>query len=117
MKTKTKIILIFIGSLAFAIAATLPIGNWYFTAMTAIVFTIFYAIKNMWLPSNSPEGSMDIWDILSGALTGIAMAGSQLLAEFATGAELTPRVFWFTIAGAIITYFTKTIPSGQRLEK
>lgn len=114
MKTKLKIALMFIGSLMFAAAATFPMGNWYFTAMTIVVFTIGYAIKNHWLPSTSPEGTMDFWDVLSGALTGIMMAGSELLAAYATGAELTPRIFWFTIAGAITTYFTKTIPTGMK---
>lgn len=114
MNTKLKIALMFVGSLCFTMAATLPMQNWYFTAMTVVVFTIGYALKNHWLPSTSPEGTMNFWDVVSGVLTGLMMAGSELLAAYATGAELTARIFWMTVAGAIMTYFTKTIPAGMK---
>lgn len=116
MKAKTKSILMFIGALLFAIAGTLPVWDIWFSACVAVVFTGGYAIKNKWLPSNSPEGELNGRDIVSGLFLAIVMALSNLVAGYVTGTHLTGQIFAITISGAVVQYITKTISTGTKLE-
>lgn len=104
----------FIGSLVATVAVTIPLNNIWFSICTTVVFTIGYALKNAWIPSNSPEGKIGTWDVISGVLIAVMMAASELIAQYVTGVHLTAQMFWVAISGALVTYFAKTIPQGSR---
>jgi ABC-type uncharacterized transport system permease subunit len=106
----------FIGALLFAVVGTLPVWNLWFSIIVAVVFTGGYAIKNKWLPSNSPEGELNGRDIVSGLFLAIVMGLSDLVASSITGEPLTGKMVAITISGIIVQYFTKTISTGTKLE-
>ena len=84
-------------------------------ALMTLAFAGTYAIKNFFMPSDSPEGSVFWKDIVSGAVIALCMALSNLAGTLIPGVEFSWPVFWTTVIGAVVGYFTKTLAQGQKV--
>lgn len=83
--------------------------NFAYMAIATTGFTVVYVVKNWAMPSVSVVG-IDLKDMLSGVILAVGMGLSSYAAQILTiGFEW--QTLWISICGAVIGYFSKTIPS------
>jgi len=112
MKPSLKIFFMaVIGAMITTISTLATFNVWYVVLVTG-AFALEYAVKNYFFPSNSPEGQVYWKDLLSGLFLAVCMALNVLGANLLTGTEFSAAVLWTTVIGAIVGYFTKTVPQG-----
>ncbi len=114
MKPSLKVFIMSVIGFLVATISTLSDFNAAYVAIVTVVFAATYWLKNYFMPSDSGEGVANWKDILSGVIIAVCMALSNLAATILTGADLSVQILWTTVVGAVIGYFTKTIPQGEK---
>lgn len=117
MKSSLKVFIMSVIGFLVTTLSTLEDFNFWYVVITTVVFASGYAVKNYLMPSDSAEGVVNWKNILSGLIIAVNMALSNLAAILLTGSEFSFHVFWITVVGAVVGYFTKTIPQGEQLKK
>ena len=114
MKTFWKgLIMAIVGFLASTIS-DIEVINWAYVLITTIGFTAIYFGKNYWMPSTSEGGSVNGRDIWSGLLIAVGMAISSFAASIITTGMVDWKALIISTIGAVVGYFTKTIPSKAK---
>jgi hypothetical protein len=114
MNRTLKVFLMAVASFVITTIATLATFNVWYVVLVTGAFALEYAVKNYWFPSNSPEGQLYWKDILSGLVLAVCAGLNVLGANLLTGTEFSAALLWSTVVGAIVIYFTKTIPQGAK---
>ena len=78
-------------------------------------FTVIYLGKNWFLPSLSDKMGVDLRDMISGAIVAVGMAISSFAASILTTGTVDWKALAIAVVGAVIGYFTKTVPSGKKV--
>ncbi len=114
MGSKLKVFLMAVIGFLITTVSTLDAFNIWYVVLVTVAFAGTYAVKNYFLPSDSAEGAVKWKDILSGLIIAVCMAISNLAATLITGIDFSAQVLWITVIGAVVGYFTKTIPQGVK---
>lgn len=114
MKPSLKVFIMSVIGFVVTTVSMLEAFSFPYVAIVTMVFAVSYWLKNYFMPSDSGEGVANWKDILSGIIIAVNMALSNLAATLLTGTEFSMQVLWVTIAGAVIGYFTKTVPQGAK---
>jgi hypothetical protein len=85
-----------------------------YVVLVTVIYTGQYAVKNWLMPSISDKLSIDIRDIVSGALSALFMGISVYAASLLTEVEFTWLALWKAVSIAVVGYFTKTVPSAKK---
>ena len=114
MKPSLKVFLMAVFGFLITTVSTLQQFNAWYVVIVTVCFAGEYALKNYFLPSTSPEGTLFWQDIISGLVLAVLMGFNNLAASLLTGVALSWAVVWSTVSGAVVGYFTKTVASGQK---
>jgi hypothetical protein len=114
MKPTWKVFLMAVIGFLVTTVSVLQDFNFWYVALVTVAFAGEYALKNYLFPSTSPEGQVYWKDIVSGLFLAVCMALNVLGANLLTGTEFSLTVFWTVIIGAVVGYFTKTVPQGVK---
>jgi hypothetical protein len=101
-----------IGALA-PIVSTNPI-IWGIVAITTIGTALIYVGKNAIKPlrSNSPQGTFDLINTISGILIAIGSAIISGMASFVVGGIINWHLLWYTLVTVSGTYIVSTYFEG-----
>jgi hypothetical protein len=114
MSKTWKVFLMTVIGFVITTISTVQDFNIWFVAIVTIAFSAEYAVKNYFLPSDSPGGVLYWKDVVSGLILAVCMALNVLGANLLTGTEFSAAVLWTTVLGAVVGYFTKTVPQGVK---
>jgi hypothetical protein len=84
-----------------------------YVILVTVIFSGQYLVKNWLMPSVSDKFSIDIQDIISGALTALFMGISVYAASLLTEVEFTWMALFKAASVAVVGYFTKTVPTAK----
>jgi len=115
MNSKLKVFIMAVIGFVVTWLSTAQEFNLAQTLLMTVSFAGTYAIKNFFMPSDSPEGQVFWKDIVSGVVIALCMALSNLAATLLPGVEFSWPVLWTTIVGAVVGYFTKTLAQGKKV--
>lgn len=88
-----------------------------YVVLTTVLFTFQYLVKNWVMPSISEKLSVDMRDIISGALTALFMGVSVYASSLLTDVDFTWIGLWKAVSIAVIGYFGKTLPTNKGVLK
>ena len=114
MSAKLKIFLMAVIGFVVAMLTTIETFNIAYILIVTVVFSATYAVKNFFLPSDSSEGVANWKDIVSGIIIAVCAALSTFAANLLTDVDFSWKILGVTIIGAVVGYFTKTIPQGVK---
>lgn len=107
------LIMAIVGFIATTISQDIEGINFAYIAIATAGFTVYYIGKNAFFQSNSEPGKINLKDLISGILLALGMAVSSFAASVITLGHIDWRALWIAVVGAVIGYFTKTLPSGK----
>jgi hypothetical protein len=116
MNAKLKIFVMAVIGFVVTTLSTIEVFDLAYVALVTVSFALTYALKNLWFPSNSNEGSVVWKDIVSGVILAVSMALSTYAAAIILPeVEFSFKVMWMNVIGAVVGYFTKTVAQGQKV--
>ena len=113
MKSFVKGLLMAIIGFFMATVSELETFNAAYVIIVTVIFTGGYLLKNWLMPSLTDAGRIDLRDLISGLWIAISMGVSQYAAVLLTDVEFSWKAILVAVIGAVVGYFTKTLPSKK----
>lgn len=109
------LIMAVVGFIATGISQNVEGLNFTYVVISTVGFTLLYIGKNAVFQSTSEPGIVNWQDLLSGIIIAVSMAISSFAASIITTGAVDWQALWIAVVGAVVGYFTKTLPSGTKV--